>query len=158
MVRAAKKTKGSIMKFRSLLSALLLAASLVCVAGCGKKEDAAKAGAKAEKAKDDPAAVFKDWQTALAKGDYAKVRELSVAEPGKKDIWDEEIARFKSVPPATIDEAFGKLEVVKCKVEPMSDSKYPTVSAVAELELKGGRISDVYMVKIDGQWKVCDIK
>ena len=148
------------MKFRMLLSALLLAAGLVFVAGCGKKA-AKKTEEKKVDDKQAAIAVFNEWKTAIAKGDFAKARELTTAEPGKEANfdkgWNEWVADFKAKP--ALAKSYATLEVEKCDVKPVQEKEYPNISAVADMKLKkGGKIDCVFMLKIDGKWKVMDIK
>ena len=63
------------MKFRMLLSALLLAAGLVCVTGCGKKA-AAKAGDKAAAKSETPTAVVNKANELMKQLNFAEVVPL----------------------------------------------------------------------------------
>ena len=91
------------MKFRMLLSALLLAAGLVCVAGCGKKGDSNK-GKETEKANQqaDPqseaAAAF--WNAMFVKCDAEAAKKLTVYEDSKAELenWIERFQKLKKMP------------------------------------------------------------
>lgn len=110
------------MKFRALLSALLMAAGLVFVAGC-----------------ESPEKGFKEWKTAIAKGDVAKAKARTV-----KALASEVESMVKSLS-AEDKKIFEKAEVVSCTKE----------GDTATLKVKmDGRETTIRMVKEDGKWKV----
>ena len=139
------------MKFRMLLSALLLAAGLVCVVGCGKKADANKKSEEnktAEKPVDDKQAAiaaFNEWKTAIVKGDAAKAKAVAVKMAAEKV--DPLIRNLKN--DAEFKKIFSGTKVVSCNVD----------GAKATLKVKNDKgEGEVTMVKEDGKWKVAELK
>ena len=65
------------MKLRMMLSALLLAAGVMCVFGCGKKTDASKGGDKSEKKAGTPTEVVVKWVKAMKTMDWETIAKLS---------------------------------------------------------------------------------
>ena len=145
------------MKFRMMLSALLLAVGLVFVTGCGKKADAKKAEAKAE----TPTEVAKKALEAMNKMDFDTFVALSDGkqqEEAKKMA--EEFKQIKERADKGDAQAKRQLESIQ------------TASAGVTFEIKGekiegdfaeveftiipdgkGKIEKMYFKKVNGQWK-----
>ena len=131
------------MKFRMLLSALLLAAGLVFVAGCDKKAET-----KAEKKADTPTEVENKYAAAFKSGDFATAASLchgkqkefveamgkgyANASEKEKQQFKEQMAGFSfSVKKEEIDGDYAKLTV--------------DVNGKEDFE---------YLKKVGGEWKV----
>lgn len=114
------------MKFRMLLSTLLLGAGLVFVAGC-----------------DSPEKGFKEWKSAIAKGDVTKANERTTKD-GQKLV---ALAVEGIKDDAKAKEGFEKLEIVSC-------TKKDDTHATLKVKDPDGKENDVEMVKEDGKWKV----
>ena len=134
------------MKFRMLLSALLLAAGLVCVVGCGKKADANKK--TEEKPVDDKQAAiaaFNEWKTAIVNGDAAAAKAVAVKMAA--EMVDPLVQNLKN--DAAFKKIFSGTEVVSCSVD----------GDKATLKVKNDKgEGEVTMVKEDGKWKVAELK
>ena len=117
------------MKFRVLLSAMLLAAGVVFVAGC-----------------DSPKKGFNEWKSAIVKGDVTKANERTTKDGQTMNAMI--VAGFQD--DAKSKAAFEKLEIVSCDKK---DDDHATLK-VKDAE---GKTSDIQMVREDGKWKV-DIK
>ena len=117
------------MKFRAVLSALLLAAGLVFVTGC-----------------DSPEKAYKEWSSAVLKGDVAaaKARSTKAAEKGVEMLVEMVKQDAKS------KENLEKSKIVSCT----KDGDTATV----EVKDASGNTAKFKMAKEDGKWKVGDIK
>ena len=117
------------MKFRAVLSALLLAAGLVFVTGC-----------------DSPEKGYNEWKAALLKGDVAKAKERTVkkAEAGIEII--AEVIKKDAKSKADLE----KSKVISCTKD--GDT------ATLEVKDGSDKTAKFQMVKEDGTWKVGDIK
>ena len=117
------------MKLRTWLSVLLLSVGIVFVAGC-----------------DSPEKGFKEWKSAIAKGDVTKANERTTKDGQAVNALMVEGLKDD----AKSKDAFEKLEVVSCTKK---DDTHATLK-VKDVE---GKTSDLDMVKEDGKWKV-DVK
>ena len=152
-VSVAKNKKGSIMKFRMMLSALLLAAGLVCVVGCGKLKKAvnkdSKTDAPAKPVEDEtnsPKYVYNAWKAAILRNDRHAADRLStksrVIGSGNEII----IEWNRQMPGARLTFE----ETVVVAVEENGDK------AVLTLKDDEGKESKRNMVKVNGKWRVGD--
>ena len=132
------------MKLRSLLFALLLAAGLVCVAGCGKKAEAKKVATPAEVSATFIKAIADGDQAAAVKQCTGSYTQLFVAGmiQGIKE-------KSKSDP----DNSAMVLNVLKsAKFAEKINGDTATTAMIAPDGSKGG--FEFSLKKVDGEWKV----
>ena len=172
MSRAAKNKRDDVMKFRTLLSALLIAASLVCVTGCGKKAGCPcdNSGAKAA----SPTEAAKKFFEASKSVDFAAMAQLCDGElkafyertaANLKELEDK-AAKGDELAKRKVEEAKKAVETAKAalkdrKIEFANEKiggAFATVDVVGE---KGGKkIKDdtVCVKKVGADWKVISRK
>ena len=148
------------MKFRMMLSALLLAAGLVFVTGCGKKAEAKKAEAKAE----TPTEVAKKALDALKKQDFDTIIALSdgKAQEGVKKV-AEKFKQMKEEADKGNAKAKQQLEMIQKMYAGMTyEIKGEKIKGdFAEVEVAmtmDGKTETekMHFKKVNGQWKAID--
>ena len=154
------------MKFRMLLSALLLAAGILCVAGCGKKVEA-KAEAKDAEKLNSPTAVMKKLCAALNKMDFAAAAKLCDGK-AKNDIegMAKEVEQLKAAAAkgdekskkmfAQIKDGFAKMKI-EVKSEKI-EGEFAILESVMTRFDGETREEKIYLKKIGGDWKLIDDK
>ena len=150
------------MKFRMLLSALLLAAGLVFVAGCGNKTEA-----KTEKKADTPTDVAKKIAAAKSKLDFAAIVTMcdgeakKNAEEGAKELEGVKAAAAKG--DATAKQQLEMLGAMfaktKCEVKSEKiEGDYAVLDTVVTDEEGKAKEDKWHFKKVGGEWKHIDKK
>ena len=116
------------MKFRAMLSALLLAAGLVFITGC-----------------DSPERAFKAWKSAIAKGDVTTANKYTTANGQMVNA----LLAAALKDDADARKNFEKIEIVSCTKN--GDR------ATIKFKGPDGEVKSMDMVKEGGKWKV-DVK
>ena len=151
------------MKFRMLLSALLLAACVVCVPGCRR------AAKKAAEKTASPAEVSSAFLKAVVDGDEAAALKLCTGKNAEKDVKEavRDIAEAKKKAEADpkCEEALG-LAVLKnynYKFAETIEGDKATTVMIAVFDVDGEKSEEKInefsftLKKVDGEWKLdCD--
>ena len=146
------------MKFRMLLSALLLAACVVCVPGC--KKGAKKTAKNAEPT--TPYEVAAAYTKAVMDGDEAAALKLCIGENAEEKVKKaaQEIAEAKKKAEADPNCKEAMLLNVLKDVK-FADGKIEgdnaTVDIIMTIEVNGQKIENKqpgYLKKVDGKWKI----
>lgn len=127
------------MKFRMMLSALLLAAGIVCVSGCkGGKKTAAKAGEPTT-----PTEVAGAFFTAVVEGREADAAKLCTGKNVEKDV-KEAVSAIADLQKKAKDDPKGKAAI---EFNALKNAKF------ADEEIKGGKatVNMVLTIEIDGE-------
>ena len=156
------------MKFRTLLSALLVAASLVCVTGCGKKPGSGGNAADAKSA--SPTEAAGKFFEASKSADFAGMARFCDGE--MKAFFERTAANLKELEDKaangdekakkTVEEAKRAAEAAKsalkdCKIEFANekiDGGFATVDVVVGKGDKKIKDDTVFFKKVGADWKV----
>ena len=143
MSRAAKTERDDVMKFRTLLSALLIAASLVCVTGCSKKAGCPCDDAGAKSA--SPTEAAKKFFEASKSADFAAMARLCDGE--LKAYYERTAAKWKELE----DKAEKGDELARKKVEEAKKAVETTGAALKDRKIEFAN------EKIDGAFATVDV-